>query len=132
MSSGRRGAGTTRVTILWRDIPAQVNAGAGAERTQRILPRRFQKAIDRAAMVADKTQASEYVAEWRRQTSTFTGEAEAAALTEANRLESEFPMERLNEFVAAGGWDPDRPSEEIVSTPIDRDSGPAEPEESTS
>ncbi len=126
----RRGSATTRVTILWRDIPAQVNAGAGGERSQRILPRRFQKAIDRAAMVAGKKEASEYVAEWRRETSTFTGDAEAAAVTYAELLESEFPMERLNEFVATGGWDPGRPTEEIV--PPDREALPREPAESAS
>jgi hypothetical protein len=118
------------VTILWRDIPAQVNAGAGTDRTQRILPRRFQKAIDRAAMVADKTQASEYVAEWRRLATTFDGDAESAAVSEAERLESEFPLERLNQFVAAGGWDPDRPAEEIIQA--DRESISGDPEESTS
>ena len=127
---GRRGSGSTRVTILWRDIPAQVNAGAGTDRTQRILPRRFQKAIDRAAMVADKTQASEYVAEWRRLATTFDGDAESAAVSEAERLESEFPLERLNQFVAAGGWDPDRAAEEIIQA--DRESISGDPEESTS
>ncbi len=81
-------------------------------------------------MVAGKTQASEYVAEWRRDTSTFSGDAGAAAATEAERLESEFPLERLNEFVAAGGWNPDRPAEEIVQT--GRESIPREPEESAS
>ena len=126
----RRGSATTRVTILWRDIPAQVNAGTGEERTQRILPRRFQKAIDRAAMVAGKTQASDYVAEWRRETSTFTGDAESAAVTYAERLEYEFPMERLNEFVTTGGWDPERPAQETVLP--DRESLPREPEESAS
>jgi len=54
------------VLISWRDIPAQVNGGSGDDRVQRILPRRFQRAIDRAAMVAGKTQASQYVGEWRR------------------------------------------------------------------
>ena len=62
----RRADDGNLVLISWRDIPAQVNAGSGDNRTQRILPRRFQRAIDRAAMVAGKTQASEYVGEWRR------------------------------------------------------------------
>ncbi len=116
------------VTILWRDIPAQVNAGAPGDRTQRVLPRRFQKAIDRAAMVADKTTASEYVAEWRRATVEFTGDPETAAVTEAERLEAEFPLERLDEFVATGGWDPSDPIGE--STPTSRETTPAHTEES--
>ena len=62
----RRADDGSLVLISWRDIPAQVNGGSGTDRVQRILPRRFQRAIDRAAMVAGKTQASEYVGEWRR------------------------------------------------------------------
>ena len=54
------------VVISWRDIPAQVNARVGADKHQVVLPRRFQRAIDDAAMVAGKKTASEYVGEWRR------------------------------------------------------------------
>lgn len=95
--------------ICWRDIPAQVNAGSGDDRTQRILPRRFQRAIDRAAMVAGKTEASQYVGEWRRVIRPGDpADPAAAALEAAARLEDEFPRSRLDAFVAAGGWDPDR------------------------
>ncbi len=123
----RRGRGRRRsndanlVLISWRDIPAQVNGGSGRNRVQRILPRRFQRAIDRAAMVAGKRTASEYVGEWRR--SLIPGNAadpEAAALAAAARIEEEFPLSRLNEYVKSGGWDPSRP------VPAE-DSGTAEP-----
>ena len=116
MSRPERGRGRRRaddgslVLITWRDIPAQVNAGAGDSRVQRILPRRFQRAIDRAAMVAGKTQASQYVGEWRRR--VIPGDAddpETAALAAAAELEETFPRERLDEFVRTGGWDPSRP-----------------------
>lgn len=94
--------------ICWRDIPAQVNAGSGDNRTQRILPRRFQRAIDRAAMVAGKTEASQYVGEWRRVVRPGNpADPASAALEEAARLEDEFPLSRLDDFVATGGWDPD-------------------------
>ena len=63
--SGRSAADST-VIIMWRDIPAQVNSGTGSSRAQRVLPLRFQKAIDRAATVAGKTEASQYISEWRR------------------------------------------------------------------
>jgi hypothetical protein len=113
--------GNELVVILWRDIPAQVNARAGAEKHQEILPRRFQKAIDDAAMVAGKKTANEYVGEWRRSSLPMprSGDGiEAAARAEANRLETAFPRERLQRFVANGGWDPD---------PTHPDSGEAEP-----
>ena len=104
----RRGDDGSLVLISWRDIPAQVNGGSGENRVQRILPRRFQRAIDRAAMVAGKTQASQYVGEWRR--SVIPGDAadpESAAMAAAAELEEAFPRQRLDEFVKTGGWDPD-------------------------
>ena len=105
----RRGDDGSLVLISWRDIPAQVNGGAGENRVQRILPRRFQRAIDRAAMVAGKTQASQYVGEWRR--TVIPGDAadpEKAAMATAAELEEAFPRQRLDEFVKTGGWDPER------------------------
>ena len=105
----RRNDGGNLVLISWRDIPAQVNGGSGTDRVQRILPRRFQRAIDRAAMVAGKTQASQYVGEWRRTTiPAGADDPEAAAMAAAASLEEAFPRERLDEFVRTGGWDPDR------------------------
>ena len=106
--SRRRGGNGNLVVISWRDIPAQVNAGSGSSKIQRILPRRFQRAIDEAAMVAGKTQASQYVGEWHRK--VIPGDPddpEGAALRAAEELEAAFPRERLKEFVATGGWDPD-------------------------
>ncbi len=116
-STGRSGPRRRRddgslVLISWRDIPAQVNGGSRTERVQRILPRRFQRAIDRAAMVAGKTQASQYVGEWRR--TLIPGDAddpESAAIAAAAELEEAFPRERLDEFVKTGGWDPERNSQ---------------------
>ncbi len=106
--SRRRGGNGNLVVICWRDIPAQVNAGSGSSKIQRILPRRFQRAIDEAAMVAGKTQASEYVGEWRRKLIPGDpGDPEGAAMRAAEELEAAFPRERLKDYVAAGGWDPD-------------------------
>ena len=105
----RRDGGEDLVIICWRDIPAQVNGGSGDQRVQRILPRRFQRAIDNAAMVAGKSEASQYIGEWRRMTRPTDGDdPEGAALRVAAELEAAFPRERLETFVATGGWDPDR------------------------
>ena len=102
----RRGGGDL-VIICWRDIPAQVNAGSGDQKIQRILPRRFQRAIDNAAMVAGMSSASQYIGEWRRTTRPTDGDdPEGAALRVAAELEAAFPRERLEKFVATGGWDP--------------------------
>jgi Virulence factor len=109
----RRGSGL--VVISWRDIPAQVNATVGDEKHQIVLPRRFQKAIDDAAMVADKKTASEYVGEWvRRVVRIAPGDlgAQGVAEEEAERLDAQFSRERLQRFVANGGFDPDAPPTE--------------------
>jgi hypothetical protein len=97
-----------QITIVyWRDIPAQVIAKAGRTTAKRVLNERFEKAIDRAAMRAGLRDTDSYLAEWRRADPVECGadlEAEAAAV--AARLEAEFPEERLNAYVMAGGKTP--------------------------
>jgi hypothetical protein len=93
--------------VYWRDIPAQVIAKAGRSTAKRVLNERFEKAIDRAAMRAGLRDTDSYLAEWRRADPVECGadlEAEAAAA--AARLEAEFPEDRLNEYVMAGGKTP--------------------------
>jgi Virulence factor len=114
----RRG-GDQIVVISWRDIPAQVNGSSGTDKHQVVLPRRFQRAIDEAAMVAGKKSAGDYVAEWRRTARALPiseGGVDLAATTkaEAERLKAEFPAQRLSAFVATGGWNPDRPADERI------------------
>ena len=97
------------VVILWRDIPAQVNARAGDEKHQFVLPRRFQRAIDDAAMIAGKKTANEYVGEWRRTSVPLPSRVDGiqrAAEEEVSRLDAAFSRERLQALVANGGWDP--------------------------
>lgn len=101
----RRG-GSEVVVILWRDIPAQINGKVGADRHQVILPHRFQKAIDRAAMVADKKTAQEYVGEWRRTSYPLIGELVPTIDDIAASIEVEFTNDRLHTLVDNGGWDP--------------------------
>jgi hypothetical protein len=103
MSRRRRGATPEMVTIYWRDIPAQVNAGQGREKAQAMLSPRFQHAIDRAAGVAGLTDTHSYVQEWRRETGPVDGDLQAAAEAEAQRLEELYDRDRLEALVAAGG-----------------------------
>ena len=98
------------VVILWRDIPAQVNGRDGEEREQIILPGRFQKAIDRAAMVAGKKTAQEYVGEWRRTSQPLTGSLTATVQVTAAAIEAEFTNDRLHSLIDNGGWDPAAPA----------------------
>ncbi len=92
------------VTIYWRDIPAQVNAARDDKKAQALLPARFQHAIDRAAVVAGKTDTQSYVAEWRQETGSLDDrDLHAQAGAEAERLDQEYPQDRLERLVASGG-----------------------------
>lgn len=95
------------VTIYWRDIPAQVNAQRGRTRHAALLHRRFQRAIDRAAMAAGLTNAHDYVREWRREARPCGDDLEAEATAEAARLDAAYPRERLQQLAAAGGVEAD-------------------------
>ena len=101
----RGGSADALVTIYWRDIPAQINATGGGQRSRALLSERFQLAIDRAATVADKTQTEAYVAEWRRTSATFDGDSETAAEAERQRIEAAYDEERLEALVWSGGAD---------------------------
>ncbi len=55
------------ITVYWRDIPAQVIVKKGRKRSKVLLSERFQKAIDRAAMRAGKSNSDAYLEDWRRE-----------------------------------------------------------------
>ncbi len=109
--------GAQLITIYWRDIPAQVNARSPGEKHQILLKPRFQKAIDRAAMVANITTSSDYVNEWRQEKEPLSGDFAEAAATLAAALEEAFPLDRLNILVANGGFDQDSPDPTANRTP---------------
>ena len=75
------------IVIMWRDIPAQVNAQLGRERKQVQLPEKFQRAIDRAKRKAHIYTAEEDIAQWRRLSLPLNGDLTEAAQREADRLE---------------------------------------------
>ncbi|MEP6625950.1 MAG: virulence factor [Acidimicrobiia bacterium] len=101
------------VVIWWRDIPTQVNVQVGRTRYRAALPRRFQRAVDEAATVAGLTQASDYVAEWKREAQPLTADpdperAQAAADDAAARFDAGYTKARLTAIAARAGIDPDR------------------------
>ena len=93
-----------KTIIYWRDIPAQVLAQRGRVREKVQLSKRFQEAIDRAAMRAGKGSSDAYIAEWRRETSVIDGDDLQAIVTSgAEKLESEYSDERLLELIRSHG-----------------------------
>ena len=98
------------VTIWWRDIPTQVNVQVGRARFRAILPRRFQRAVDEAAMAAGLTHASDYVSEWRRESATVSDanapdELQARADEVAARFDAEYPKDRLTTLAENCGYE---------------------------
>jgi hypothetical protein len=93
----------TLTVIWWRDIPAQVIAKDRRQAHKVVLHPRFQVAIDKAAMKADKKSASDYIGEWRREARPCDDDLRAAAEAEAARLESEYTKPVLARLIASGG-----------------------------
>ncbi|MFQ5783735.1 MAG: virulence factor [Alphaproteobacteria bacterium] len=90
--------------VYWRDIPAQVIVKAGRKTAKQVLPERFEKAIDRAAMRSGARDTDAYLAEWRRgEPQTCGDDIEAAATAAAARLDEAYDDDRLRALVMAGG-----------------------------
>lgn len=93
------------VIVYWRDIPAQVIVGKGRRAEKRILPERFEQAIDRAAMKVGAEDTDAYLAEWRKAAPvTIEGDDAAVADAEAARLDAEYDRERIKALIANDGW----------------------------
>lgn len=92
------------IVVYWRDIPAQVIVKAGRRTERRQLDKRFETAIDAAAMRAGMTGTDAYLEQWRRgDPVAVDGDASEVADREAARLETEFDKERLKALVQNGG-----------------------------
>ncbi len=94
------------ITIYWRDIPAQVKAGAGRSKASVQLPERFQVAIDQAATRAEKTETDDYLGEWREERKVCDNDLEAAVERETARLVEVFTQTILEGYVRNKGWAP--------------------------
>ena len=93
------------VIVYWRDIPAQVIVGKGRRGQKRILPERFEQAIDRAAMKTGEVDTDAYLAEWRKADPvTIEGDDAAVADAEAARIDAEYDRDRLKALIANDGW----------------------------
>jgi hypothetical protein len=97
---------TDLTIVYWRDIPAQVIAGKGRRGAKRVLPERFEQAIDRAAMKVGASDTDAYLAEWRKAVEgQVEGDLEEAVAREAERLDAEYDQARLRALIDNDGWD---------------------------
>jgi len=93
------------LTIMyWRDIPAQVTAKAGRSNARRELSRRFQEAIDAAAMKSGAHGTDSYLEGWHKGIAQPCGGDLVAAVDDmVTRLEIEYDSARLKGLIVAGG-----------------------------
>ena len=91
------------VTIWWRDIPMQVIAREGRRNAKRVLDKRFQFAVDKAAMNAGKKSYGAYIEEMRRAERECGAALEAEADAEVARLEAAYSKGVLHRLIASGG-----------------------------
>ena len=94
-----------KILVYWRDIPAQVIVKKGRDRGKVILSRRFQEAVDRAAMRAGKGGSDAYLADWRRESTeiTFKESHQSAAKKIAEELERSFSDENIKALIKHQG-----------------------------
>ena len=79
--------------------------GKGRRGQKRILPERFEQAIDRAAMKTGEVDTDAYLAEWRKADPvTIEGDDAAVADAEAARIDAEYDRDRLKALIANDGW----------------------------
>lgn len=93
----------TLVTIWWRDIPMQVIAREGRQSAKRVLDKRFQFAVDKAAMNAGKKSYGDYIEEMKRSERACGDDLTAEADAELQRLESVYTKTVLHALIASGG-----------------------------
>ena len=93
----------TLITIWWRDIPMQVIARDGRRSAKRVLNKRFQFAVDKAAMNSGKKSYGDYIEEMRRAERDCGPGLEAEADAEMARLEKAYSKDVLHGLIASGG-----------------------------
>jgi hypothetical protein len=97
------------VIVYWRDIPSQVSVKTGRRsQIKRLLPDRFQQAIDTAAMRGDARDSDAYLADWRRGDPTpVEGDDPEKAVDDCvAALDAAWDRDRLGAVARAGGWSP--------------------------
>src|SRR5262245_41290058 len=91
------------ITIWWRDIPMQVIAREGRRNEKRVLDKRFQFAVDKAAMNSGRKAYGDYIEERHRAESPFGDDLLAEVDAEMQRIESTYTKDVLHALIAAGG-----------------------------
>jgi hypothetical protein len=91
--------------IKWRDIPMQIvvrdDAGGSA---RRLLPERFQEAVDAAAMVAGLIGSDDYTEQMAMDRSQVGDDLEVEASKAEDSVLAEWTEDQLKVAIRAGGY----------------------------
>jgi hypothetical protein len=91
--------------ITWRDIPMQIvvrgDAGASA---RRLLPEKFQEAVDAAAMVAGLIGSDDYTEQMAMRRTPVGEDLEAEAQAAEDAVLAEWTEDALKVAIRAGGY----------------------------
>ena len=98
---------TKKTLVRWRHIPAQVIVSRGRKKARKILTERFQKSIDRAAMIADRAASGDYLEEWHRVEEALNSDESIEELVklESSFLETSYDDDKLERLIRTGGLD---------------------------
>jgi hypothetical protein len=91
------------ITIWWRDIPMQVIAREGRRNEKRVLDKRFQFAVDKAAMNAGKKSYGDYIEEMGRAERACGDDLVAEVEAEVARIDAAYTKDVLHALIASGG-----------------------------
>ena len=81
----------------------QVIAREGRRSAKRVLDKRFQFAVDKAAMNSGKKSYGDYIEEMRRDEKPCADDLVAAADAEVARIEAAYTKAVLHALIASGG-----------------------------
>ncbi len=82
---------TTYQILFWKNIPAQVKVFNGKRPISRVMPDRFQHAIDRIAMAEGLTERDEYLDHWQwTEKREIKGDVEEVMAKLLEKLEKEY------------------------------------------
>jgi hypothetical protein len=91
--------------IKWRDIPMQIVVRDDAGRSaRRLLPERFQEAVDAAAMVAGLIGSDDYTEQMAMERSDVSDDLEAEAQAAEDAVLQEWTEDVLKVAIRAGGY----------------------------
>ncbi len=96
------------VIIYWRDIPSQVTVQEGRKRAKKLLPARYQEAIDRAAMRAKKTDTDAYLDDWKRVNKKGDGDLDELLESTVADIEAKYTDEKLGTLIRNKGLEPEQ------------------------